>query len=402
MPSTEKKALFFGILLLVTVALVEGAARVALAVVAPRIGMDVRSTNAIFAEQSARVRTLLDDTEREVIDSTLGWRYRPGYRNGADAVTAQGLRGDRLYDSLPPAGVLRFAAFGDSFVYGNEVGNADSWTAIVEQEAPRIEALNFGVGGYGVDQAYLRYLADGQRFSPHVVAMGFIADDLRRLVNVYRRFVDSREVALAKPRFVLDGGQQLVLLPNPLPTRSAYEGVLANPASVKRLGEHDHWYDAAVYENPAYDVSGTVRLAVAAWSRVRNRYLDADRLYLGEELNENSEAFRIQLVLFDRFLAAARERGVEPVILLFPDRLSLERRRAGSGTIYAPMARQLAARGAPVVDLAEAFATVTDEPVDSWFMPGGHYSRRGNEIVASHVRARLESFRPGSPGVAAR
>jgi hypothetical protein len=66
------------------------------------------------------------------------------------------------------------------------------------------------------------------------------------------------------------------------------------------------------------------------------------------------------------------------------------------------MARQLAASGAPVVDLAEAFATVTDEPVDSWFMPGGHYSRRGNEIVASHVRARLESFRPGSPGVAAR
>lgn len=398
----SKRTLFTIIIVVVAIALIEGTARVALAIVAPALGIDVRPTSDIFAEQSSRVQKLFDeeDPSREVVDSALGWRYRPGYRNGADAVTTQGLRGDRLYDSMPPRGVLRFAAFGDSFVYANEVGNADSWTSLVEQAAPAIEALNFGVGGYGVDQAYLRFLVEGDRFAPHVVAMGFIADDLRRLVNVYRRFVDSREVALAKPRYVLDAHHELALLPNPLPTPSDYRRLLDNPADVRRIGEHDHWYDEAVYENPAYDVSATVRLAVAAWARVRNRYFDANRLFAGDTLNASSEAFHIQLALFDRFLATARERGVEPVILLFPDRHSLVQLRAGGQTVYAPMARALAARGAPVVDLADAFAAASDESVDAWFMPGGHYSRRGNEIVADHVRAKLESFR--AAGVATR
>ncbi|MGQ0715414.1 MAG: SGNH/GDSL hydrolase family protein [Gemmatimonadaceae bacterium] len=404
MISGRKKVAFIAILVLLLLAIAEGASRVALAVVAPAMGIDVRSTRAIYAEQTARVRALLDENSppRETIDSALGWRYRPGYRNGADAVTMQGLRADRVYDSMPPNGVLRVAAFGDSFVYGNEVGNADSWTALIEQDAPRIEALNFGVGGYGVDQAYLRYLVDGESFSPHVVVMGFISDDLRRLVNVYRRFVDSREVALSKPRFVLDTNQGLRLVSNPMPTRADYERLLTHPSEVKRLGAHDHWYDGVVYDNPVYDLSATVRLAIAVWERVWNRYLDPNRIYAGDTLNDRSEAFRIQLALFERFLAAAGDRRATPLILLFPDRFSLERMRAGGEPVYAPMTRELAALGAPVIDLADAFAAISDEAVESWFMPGGHYSRRGNEIVAQYVRARLESLRTRAIGVATR
>jgi hypothetical protein len=141
-----------------------------------------------------------------VLDSALGWRYRAGFRKGGDAISAQGLRADRVYAARPAAGVVRVAAFGDSYVYGNEVGNDDSWPTQLERSAPDVEVLNYGVGGYGVDQAYLRYLAEGRALAPQVVIIGFAPVDLPRLVNRYRRFLDDRELALAKPRFVLRGG----------------------------------------------------------------------------------------------------------------------------------------------------------------------------------------------------
>jgi hypothetical protein len=391
--SRQKTALFTAALIVLVVAAIEGIARVAIIVLLPRMGIDGRSTREIYAEQSDRLRTMLRDVDssREVVDSVLGWRYRPGYRRGGDAVTPQGLRGDRLYDSLPPAGVLRIAAFGDSFVYGNEVDNGDNWTSLLEGDGSEIEALNFGVGGYGVDQAYLRYLREGHRFSPHVVVMGFISDDLRRLVNVYRRFVDSREVALAKPRFVMNGDDGLRILPNPLPSLTHYAHLIEQPGDVRRLGENDQWYSPAIYENPAYDPSATVRLAVTLWVHLRRQLLDADRVYVGEIVNRDSEAYRLQIALFERFLAAAQARGAEPVILLFPDRLSLERMRRGDATVYAPIAEALEHEGSPVIDLADAFQQFPNEALDDWFMPGGHYSRRGNEIVAAYVREWLRS-----------
>lgn len=395
MLSRRKTAAFTAIVIVLVLAVIEGMAQITVGVIMPRLGIDSRPTSEIYTEQSDRLRTMLREAERsrEVVDSVLGWRYRPGYRNDGDAITAQGVRGDRLYEPLSSEGVLRVAAFGDSFVYGNEVSNRDSWTALLEGDGSDIEALNFGVGGYGVDQAYLRYLGEGARYSPHVVIMGFIPDDLRRLVNVYRRFVDSREVALAKPRFVLDGGGALRILPNPLPSLAHYERLLERPSDVRRLGEHDHWYSAAVYENAAYDISATMRLAVTLGLHLHRRLLDADRVYVGEIVNTNSEAYHLQMALFERFVSAARTHGAEPVILLFPDRLSLERMRRSDVTVYAPIARALANEGAPVIDLAHAFNKLPNEPLDHWFMPGGHYSPRGNEIVATAVRDWLQRRR---------
>ena len=98
-----------------------------------------------------------------MMDPDLGWRPRPGYRSADLNVSAQGLRGSRIYAPIRKPGVLRIAAFGDSLVFGCAVADADCWPAIVEDRFPEIEVLNYGVLGYGLDQAYLRYKAEGRR-----------------------------------------------------------------------------------------------------------------------------------------------------------------------------------------------------------------------------------------------
>jgi len=280
-------------------------------------------------------------------------------------------------------------------VYSNEVDDRDAWSELAEQMFPALEILNYGVGGYGVDQAYLKYLAEGTALSPHSVAIGFHPNDLGRLVNVYRRFLSIREFPLVKPRYVLGSNGELALLPTPIRRLSDYRKYLRRPEQIVELRENDEWYESAIYENPMYDLSATDRLVTHLWIRLKRRYFDPNRLFRGGAFNERSTAFKIQIALFEKFGAAVRARGAVPLIVIFPDRDALVARARGRPADYTPLLSQLQARALPYVDLADAFL-LSGVPFDvpSWFMPGGHYSPTGNRLVARWLGERLLSRFP--------
>ena len=100
-------------------------------------------------------------------DPDLGWTIRPSTHVAAagtyQATTSngRGLRSLREYAPEAPPGVLRVAAFGDSFVHGDEVDDQANWPAVLERSRPDLEVLNFGASGYGPDQALLRWERDG-------------------------------------------------------------------------------------------------------------------------------------------------------------------------------------------------------------------------------------------------
>jgi hypothetical protein len=56
---------------------------------------------------------------------------------------------------------------------------------VAGQLGPQVQVLHFGVDGYGVDQAYLRYQRDVRPWHPDLVILGFINHDLHRSLAVY-------------------------------------------------------------------------------------------------------------------------------------------------------------------------------------------------------------------------
>lgn len=371
-----------------------------LAVIAMLPQRDIRRVRAIYREQSDQIRQYLDRSTPHLVEMhpVLGWRHAPNYRDQSTQMNALALRSDREYSSTAPAGVLRAAAFGDSFVYCSEVENAACWTSIIEATNRDIELLNYGVGGYGLDQAYLRYLLEGETLSPHVVLLGFMPDDINRTVNVYRRFL-ARDFVLFKPRYVLSGSGDLTLLEVPVKTPADYAALLARPSDVIEYGRNDHWYSRCVYENPVYDYLATVRLACAAASWAYGKYLDPDRPIKGEYFNEDSTAFEIQVALLGKFADAVLARRTFPLVVMLPDRKSVERAREGRATVYEPLMRYMRERAVPYLDAAEAFRLRkgTTE-VSGWFAPHGHYSVAGNEVVASWLAPKLREY-AGSVGI---
>ncbi|MGH7436100.1 MAG: SGNH/GDSL hydrolase family protein, partial [Polyangiaceae bacterium] len=147
----------------------------------------------------------------KALDPELGWTNPPGatYVEGTTThATSQHLRGTRLYPLEKPPGVTRIEVFGDSFAFGSEVDDDSCYAAQLEKRLPSTEVLDFGVPGYGLDQALLRFRKEGPAYHPDVVVIGYVSTLPARDSEPFTFFY--------KPYFVLRGGQ-LVLLGTPVP-----------------------------------------------------------------------------------------------------------------------------------------------------------------------------------------
>ena len=148
-----------------------------------------------------------------VHDSELGYVPRAGVRGyvqdgGAITIEANGFR---YTGETPASSDAPLLAVGNSFTYGEDVGDLDAWPAQLQRLIGRT-VLNGGVSGYGLDQVVLRTERLAVVHRPAVVIVGLIADDIRR-TEMRRMWWQN------KPWFAIEEGQ-LVLKGVPVPDRA--------------------------------------------------------------------------------------------------------------------------------------------------------------------------------------
>ena len=349
------------------------------------------STTAISDDHRRILERLLAGTNTYTdYSATLGWTIKPGgaapplYR-----ANAQGIRADREYTSVPTRGAVRIAAFGDSFTHGDGVVNAEVWTEVLTRTKPGVEVLNFGVGGFGLDQAFLRYRREGRAFRPHLVLIGFMTENIKRSVNVYRPYYQPRtQQPLSKPRFALHQGQ-LSLLENPIGPLSGYRALLTDPAPVLRqLGEHDYYYQRQSHSS-RWDILPSVRLVKLTLDQVRQR---GDAVIYDGQYNTATEAFAVTVATFDAFVAEVQADGAQPLILVFPNAADLQRQANRSPRLYQALLDHFDTRKYPYVDLLGAFDTCRSDCSIKSLVPG-HYSAGANRMVAEYLAGYLERHR---------
>jgi hypothetical protein len=380
--------LLFGVVkLAVVLGALELLSWAAIALLAGDSRFDFTPVGERLAEQSRKLEEILADENRLIgLDAELGWVSAPNRSSDLSSTNSRGLRGRREYTAQPAAGVLRVAAFGDSFVFGNEVGDEDAWTRQAERMQPRVEVLNYGVGDYGSDQALLLYRRRGQELAPQVVVLGFPEVDLPRNVNRYRRFLGAHDLPLFKPRFELDPHGELRVIPNPFPGEAAVRRVLEDPRLALEAGAHDELFEPLVWRNPLYDRSHLVRLASTVASRVWQSHLRPDRFHQGDEISRDSQAFAVLVAIVRAFAREVENAGGSFVLLIFPARDEDIWGSARRG--YAPLIDALP--GITVLDLADALSADPELTPATLRVPGGHYSPAANAATA---RALLELLR---------
>lgn len=305
-----------------------------------------------------------------VFDDLLGWTIGPSRqsKDGLYLSSREGIRSSTIGMSFATrVDRPRVALVGDSYTFALDVQFESTWGKQLEDKSKvPIQVLNFGVDGYGVDQAYLRYHRDVRPWHAKLVVFGFINHDLYRTFSIYP-FVNFHGWAIPfpKPRFVL-AGQSLRLLNTPL---SIPEDLL-DIQSIQDLPfiNSDPTYKAEVWEQTWYRNSYLIRFLFGVFPRWVHPSPDLSPQNIA---NLNGEVFRT-------FAQEVTAQGGIPLIVYLPTRIDF------SGSIPAEkqiLLDSLRKGGMSVVDLTACLASLS--PVRLFFQDERrHYTPEGNALVA--------------------
>lgn len=148
----------------------------------------------------------------DVFDPTKGWALKPNlvnlpvFESKVLNSNSKGIRGGEY--SYERTGKKRILVFGDSFTFGEEVSDNETYSYYLQEKLPSSEVINLGVHGYGHDQMLIYLKEEGIKYRPDIVILGFVYEDTQRNILSFRDY--------AKPRFVLLDGQ-LELKNSPVP-----------------------------------------------------------------------------------------------------------------------------------------------------------------------------------------
>jgi hypothetical protein len=338
-----------------------------------------------------RLGRLLDEYERSPAsylryDADLGWTNRPGSRsaNGLYRANASGLRSDREYSTEASEGVLRIALFGDSFVHGDGLALEASLAPLLEaalgQRGVRAEVLNFGVPGYGIDQAYLRYRQQAGRFRPALVVLGLQLENVARDANVVRAlYHPGTQIPFSKPRFVLDaGGLRAVNRPALEPRRTVAALSVFEASDLRR---HEFFYRPEDFAERWYRRSRLLAVAADVLATKGELGIGPDPFRL------DGEPVRVSLAILDAFRGDAVESGSRFELVYLPVRLGW--RRSAREQRLAAVLREVSSRFS-IVDPRPKAAMGPDEwPKELTGPDGWHYSAEGNRRIALALAERI-------------
>ncbi len=302
-------------------------------------------------------------------DDLLGWSIAANSRSEDEMYfnSAEGIRSASSGVLLTgPRRANRIALVGDSYTYAQDVDFASSWGRRLEINlGSEYEVLNFGVPGFGVDQAYLRYQRDVRPLKPDIVVFGLISHDLMRSMTVYSfiRFPEW-ESPYSKPRFVTEG-EDLRLLNTPL----------LNPTTIFSMGsvqqlpflEYEPGYQASDWQWKLYHSSYIARFVTSKFPRwPEGRPETSGRMQ--NEINQK---------ILRSFIASAERAGSTPVILYLPAPTDF-------GADATTGARGwLRSAGIPYLD---ATPCLNKLPVSDRFVTiegrRGHFTPKANQILA--------------------
>ena len=336
-----------------------------------------------ISQMQAAVEEYLGDVDQAVAvvlyDEMLGWTYRPNaaWQKRTFTTNSAGLRAQREYSKEPPPDTLRIALFGDSFTAGDEAANDKIWGHQLEAKLNhgiRAEVLNFGVGGYGIDQAFLKWQRQGRQYSPDIVIFGFQSENLDRNLNIFRGlYRRTLSAPFTKPRFVLtDHGLELINSPAmpPEQTIAAYESFANHPLAAYE----DHYQRAA--DQPWWVSS---RLAGFMYEALRQ---DEDHG------GPSSQRGMLGKAIVDAFAADVMARQAAFFVLHLPRQSELRRYHSSQTNPWQPLLDHFAA----------AYNTIpTEEYIDPsyvddvYWTPGKHYGTAIHDIVAQTVAAEIQT-----------
>jgi hypothetical protein len=329
--------------------------------------------------ENIRLQKLYQDY-LQLRDPVLGWPFKD------DAGIERDDSGSRINALYPYAGRPKscVSLYGDSFTWSAEVSAEDAW-AVVLSGLLNCRVANFGVGGYGTDQAYIRYLNNTADDAP-VVFLNHLSENIMRNVTQFRPLIvgyDRSEKLNFKPRFVLNAANELEQIEIPTFDPAEYVRAITDP---KKYLQHEFFL-------PEGD-SGLVRLSFPyTFSIFRalqhfhiRAWLKDTPWYMGfYQTDHPSNGLNITAAIIEAFEKTARERGQIPIVTIIPTGLDLMHFRKHGEWSYQTLLDTLSRSGIDVLNFGDELVlkTADEDPCSLFHNCSSHFNERGYSYLAT-------------------
>ncbi|TVQ74959.1 MAG: hypothetical protein EA380_11780 [Phycisphaeraceae bacterium] len=322
----------------------------------------------------------------ELRDPVVGWPMPASFGAGAvvlgeDREVFGGGRdevGARISPNFPDriATPPRISVYGDSFAWSAEVDDEYAWPEVLsELVGERVD--NFGVGGYGSDQALLRFLHN-EHDGSEIVILTHLSENLMRNLSQFRSIYAGSPNGLSfKPRFIPgDDADELVLVPLPTIPPIEYADFVRRP---ENFLEHDEFVpgkpNGVLRLRFPYSVSVARSFrhhAILARLRREPRY---KQFY---DPAHSARGTQVTAGILQRFYEETISQSRLPLVVLIPSGLDLEYYRRTQKWPYEPLVDELSVRAVPFLDLGPAMdRAMGNRPVADYYS-GQNTSRHNN------------------------
>jgi len=337
----------------------------------------------------AKAKALLDAYNKDIAnakliyDPELGWRPTAAGSDGNQAGFASSHPNP---SQMPRPGRLRIALFGGSYTRGQ---SDKSWWRVLDeqlrQKGVNAEVFNFGVPGYGMDQAYLRWKKDGAPYRPDLVVFGFSVGNAMDNLNILRLLENPETgIPFTKPRFIMDH-DDLKLINSPTVSPDVLLQQIADLSHWPLL-QYDHYYNPADYQPRWWEASRLLGLLAAKEELIVERQ-EADRLY-----QMDAEPARLALRIVQQFGAEVQRSGSQFLVVHLPAAPELSYYQAHGRFSYSDLYNDMQV-SVPVVHTEQNLLQVTGKQDIRSFFDDGHYTDQLHasvgatlaEYIAAHM-----------------
>ena len=336
----------------------------------------------------------LEVGEKEFLDYQKRRHIELGWLQGVTQIKEVDKIGSRIIPSFPNPELYPscVSVYGDSYTWSNRVEATKAWANQLSFILG-CRVSNFGVSGYGTDQALLRYLYNVQDTSQIVVLNHFVFDVMRN-VNQYWGFraVSNKHKFMFKPRFILDENNQLEQISLPAFKLTDYNSFIENPNSYLK---HEYFLPA--------ESSGLERLEFPySYTFIRSLLFHPKfkTIFKGEPAhlafyrpNHPSNSLNITAAIMIQFCKTAIDREQFPLLTIIPYLNDFQYFNKSGKWAYQSLIDQLHRNGVQVLNIGKEMMKLEEtQDYKIYFAGEGHFNAKGDSIMAGILARHIKEI----------
>ena len=352
-------------------------------------------------------------------DPELGWNRKPNTfheeigKNGVSTKWTINSKGERNNPGFEKTS-SEISCYGDSFTFCRQVNDNETWEYFLSKKL-NTNIQNFGVGNHGIDQSFLRLKNNYSKNKTGIVILSVVPDTISRIISVWKHYYEYGNTFGFKPRFILKNNN-LELKKNPVDDESKFHKY---QEYIKDIKHNDFFYENKFRkEKISFPYSISVlknarrNIPIIYWVLKINNLKNQNKVTSDIEWNpmkiimDINLQWRIKLFqdsctkkllkkIIEEFVIYSKINKFKAVFAFLPQKDDLLFIKKNYNFFEDFLKEISTIKDLYVIDLTN-FLIKTDnlEPLFSDENEyGGHYSKEGNELVASIFSEELKRLK---------